>query len=266
MKIADIYAPNTLDFLMEGPFDSLPPGFKRILSGIIAGILLVSSGVRADSLPSKSKQMAQVVATMDQAEYKKWSSLIHAMGLKMKPETFKDRIGVDYQWLKYRLRDSTPDKVAKALKGADTRLVQHDIDGKKLWLRPFEQQKAKIAIDFFVRKGMNRLGAIALVGGFMQESRLNEKAVNKKGGTVGIAQWKGSRKEGLPDDFMGQLGHAWKELQTTEKRPFKMLQGAKTLDDAIKGAARFERFNRKHEWGDRIAYTKLLDKLFPSST
>jgi hypothetical protein len=261
MKIADIYAPHTLEFLKEGVFDNLPPGFKRILSGIIAGVLLTSSGARAHELPSKSKQTAQIVATMDQAEYDKWSKLIHVLGLNMKPETFKDRVGVDYRWLRNRLKNGSPDKVAKALQGADTRLMKYSVGDRELWLRPNELEKAKIAVNFLVAKGLNRFGALALVGGFMQESRLNEKAFNKAGETLGIAQWKDTRKEGLPETFMGQLGHVWRELQSTEKRAFGMLQGARSLQDAIKGAARYERFNRKHEWGDRVAYTILLDKL-----
>jgi len=261
MKIADIYAPHTLDLLMEGPFDSLPPGFKRILSGIIAGILLVSSGVRADSLPSKATQTAQIVATMDNKEYEKWATLIHVLGLKMKPETFKAKFGVDYNWLRNRLKNGTPDRVAAALKKADDRLVQYTVGGKRLWLRPVEEEKAKIAVNFFTEKGMNWLGAIALVGGFIQESRLNEKAVNKKGGTIGIAQWRGGRQKGLPGDFMGQLGYVWKELQTTEKRAFRILQAAKHINAAIQGAAKYERFNRKSEWGERVSYTKLLGKL-----
>lgn len=259
MKLTDIYAPYTLEFLAEGAFDSLPPGFKRAISGIVAGVLLVASGARAHELPTKSKQTAQIVATMDQAEYDQWSTMIHALGLNMKPENFKDKVGVDYKWLRNRLKNGSPEKVAKALQGADTRLMKYAVGDKELWLRPNELEKAKIAVNFLVSKGLNRLGAVALVGGFVQESRLNEKASNK--GAFGIAQWMDTRQEGLPETFMGQLGHVWKELNSTEKKAFGMLQGANNLQDAIQGAARYERFNRKHEWGDRVAYTILLDKL-----
>jgi hypothetical protein len=218
-------------------------------------------------LHNRAQETAELVADMTPEEYDNWVGLIKKLGVTLNTQEFEKKVGVDFRWLAKRLEDSNPDAMSDELRTADWRLVRHYSKGpenvkRKLWLRPVEQKKAEYAIDFFVEQGLPRLSAIALVGGFIQESRLNEKAVNKQSGATGIAQWLGSRLKDVPEDFQGQLEHVMKELHSTEKRAMSRLLQATDLGDAIKAAARYERFNRRGEWGERIGYTDLLYDLY----
>lgn len=265
MKLVELHSAE-IDVLIEGLFDIIPPGLRKPLTGVIAAAMLASGHAQASDenlLRSKAKETAALVADMNPSEYKSWISLVKTLGKQFDPEEFEERVGVDFKWLIRRLDDSTPTEMAKTLARADQRLVRHHARGpenvkRKLWLRPIEERKAEYAIKYFVDQGLPKLSAIALVGGFIQESRLNEKAVNKDSGAFGIAQWLHSRKEDVPQTFQGQLDYVMHELQTTEKRAMQMLMQAKDLGSAIKGAARYERFNRRGEWGERIGYTDLL--------
>lgn len=123
------------------------------------------------------------------------------------------------------------------------------------------------AVRFFMDKGLSKLAAAALAGGLMQESGLRSNAVNPTSGAEGIAQWNGSRKQamiaaGARNSFEKQLEFMWKELMTTESEALAALKSAKTLNQALLAAAKFERFDGYQqigsgtEWGDRIGYTK----------
>lgn len=125
------------------------------------------------------------------------------------------------------------------------------------------------AMQFFMSKGLTRVQAAALVGGFMQESTgLDPSKVNPKSGAEGIAQWKGSRRDamiqaGARNSFQKQLNFVWQELMAGENNAYVDLKNSKTLNQALLAAARYERFRGYQqlgggEWGNRVAFTKQL--------
>lgn len=269
MKITEVHL-DDLDILLEGLLDKVPPQLRKTLSGVIAATMLATGHAHAadeNILRNRAQETAELVADMSPDDYEEWIGLIKTLGTTLNTSDFEDKVGVDFRWLVKRLDDSNPDEMSDELRTADWRLVRHYSKGpenvkRKLWLRPVEQKKAEYAIEYFVEQGLPRLSAIALVGGFIQESRLNEKAINKQSGAKGIAQWLHSRLEGVPDDFKGQLAHVMKELHSTEKSAMRRLMQATDLGSAIKAAARYERFNRRGEWGERIGYTDLLYDMY----
>ncbi len=269
MKLTEVHI-DDLDVLLEGLLDHVPPQLRKTLSGVVAAIMLATGHAQAADesiLHNRAQETAELVADMTPEEYERWVALIKKLGTSLNTQDFEDTVGVDFKWLVKRLDDSNPDEISDELRAADWRLVRHYSKGpenvkRKLWLRPVEQKKAEYAIDFFIEKGLPRLSAIALVGGFIQESRLNEKAVNKQSGATGIAQWLGSRLKDVPTDFKGQLQYVMDELHSTEKSAMRRLLQAEDLGDAIKAAARYERFNRRGEWGERIGYTDLLYDMY----
>jgi len=122
-------------------------------------------------------------------------------------------------------------------------------------------------VRFFMAKGLPKISAAALAGGMMQESGLKADAINPTSGAEGIAQWNDSRKQdminaGARNSFDKQLEFMWKELMTTESEAMSALKAAKTLNQALLAAAKFERFDGYKkigsgtEWGDRVGYTK----------
>lgn len=122
------------------------------------------------------------------------------------------------------------------------------------------------AMAFFMGKGLSRIQAAALVGGLTQESQMSTTAQNPKSGALGLAQWLGDRKtamlgSGAGANFNKQLDFIWHELLGPENAAYQKLKSAKTLNQALLGAASFERFDGYQsigagtEWGDRIGYT-----------
>ena len=122
------------------------------------------------------------------------------------------------------------------------------------------------AMSFFTSRGLSEMSAAALVGGMTQESGMRSNAYNPKSGAEGVFQWVDRAPQmiayGAKNDFNKQLEFAWKELQTSESKALQMLRNAKTLNEALLGAAQFERFDGYQslgagtEWGNRVAYTK----------
>jgi len=269
MKLTEAHL-DDLDILLEGLLDRVPPQLRKTLSGVVAAAMIATGHAQAadeNILRNRAQETAEIIADMSPDDYEEWVALIKKLGVSLNTKEFEEKVGVDFRWILKRLDSSNPDEMSDELRTADWRLVQHYSKGpenvkRKLWLRPVEQKKAEYAIDYFVEQGLPRLSAIALVGGFIQESRLNEKAVNKQSGATGIAQWLGSRLKDVPEDFKGQLGYVMKELHSTEKRAMSRLMQADDLGKAIKAAARYERFNRRGEWGERIGYTDLLYDMY----
>ena len=117
-------------------------------------------------------------------------------------------------------------------------IKEYNADGGKT--TPEERQKQ--AYQFFVDKGYKPEIASGIVGNLMQESTANLKT-DVRGfdgtGSVGIAQWLGSRQETLKEiqgdkwnTFEGQLNHIDWELKNTEKRAFQKLQETSTPEEA----------------------------------
>lgn len=129
--------------------------------------------------------------------------------------------------------------------------------------------KQNAAMSFFMSKGLTRMQAAALVGGFMQESNgLDASKVNPKSGAEGIGQWTDYRKQamiaaGARNSFNKQLEFVWSELMGGENNAYVDLKNSKTLNEALMAAAKYERFQGYQqmgggEWGKRIDYTKQL--------
>jgi peptidoglycan L-alanyl-D-glutamate endopeptidase CwlK len=109
------------------------------------------------------------------------------------------------------------------------------------------------AVRFYRDKGLTKVAATALVGGFQQESwkHLDPAAVGDQGTAFGVSQVRAERKVALDllakqrgtkwDDLDTQLQHSWNELLTTEKRTLKLLKDSITIEDAAKAAISFFR-------------------------
>jgi hypothetical protein len=111
----------------------------------------------------------------------------------------------------------------------------------------FNQDNIKQAVKFFAAKGFSDIQIAALVGGFIQESKLNPEITNPNGGAYGIAQWLGERKNSLftkpnPSSLSTQLNFVIEEFNSTEKAARDKLKKATTLEEAIAAAAAYERF------------------------
>lgn len=107
------------------------------------------------------------------------------------------------------------------------------------------------AMKFFMDKGMSRVGAAGLVGGFMRESsgNLSPNALNPSSKAIGIAQWLGPRKRelvrryGNNPTFEQQLEFVWHELNTNYKRALRELMAAKTPTQAADAALGWYEFS-----------------------
>ena len=107
------------------------------------------------------------------------------------------------------------------------------------------------AMKFFMDRGMPRVGAAGLVGGFMRESSgsLSPNALNPSSKAIGIAQWLGSRKKelirryGSNPTFEQQLEFVWHELNTNYKRALRELMSAKTPTQAADAALGWYEFS-----------------------
>lgn len=107
------------------------------------------------------------------------------------------------------------------------------------------------AMKFFMDRGMPRVGAAGLVGGFMRESsgNLSPNALNPSSKAIGIAQWLGPRKRELVRRYGSnptleqQLEFVWHELNTNYKRALRELMAAKTPTQAADAALGWYEFS-----------------------
>ena len=113
------------------------------------------------------------------------------------------------------------------------------------------------AMKFFMDRGMPRVGAAGLVGGFMRESsgNLSPNALNPSSKALGIAQWLGSRKRelirryGSNPTFEQQLEFVWHELNTNYKRALRELMAARTPTQAADAALGWYEFSEENSDG-----------------
>jgi hypothetical protein len=114
------------------------------------------------------------------------------------------------------------------------------------------QKNISIAIDKFKAAGYNKFAISALIGGLIQESNLNPSSGNSNGGPYGIAQWLNTKNDKRLDRLKS-FKNAWNgldvqldfivyELNNSEASAGKRLKNAKNLEDAIAGAASYERY------------------------
>lgn len=116
--------------------------------------------------------------------------------------------------------------------------------------------------------GATDSGIAGFLGNISRESAFNPSATNAGSGAFGIAQWLGSRKQGL-FDFAGtstpsaqqQVDYIVKELKGSEGAALKMLQSSSSLSDGVNAGLRFERPEGwslsnpfgAHDWGKRMS-------------
>lgn len=118
------------------------------------------------------------------------------------------------------------------------------------------------ALNFFKQKGLTDSQARGIVGNLMQESAGNHNIVNNKSGAFGLAQWLGSRKQKLKQQYGNnptieqQLEYIWQELNTTESSAFQKLLNTNTIEGATKAFAKhFERAGQNEmNMNSRINY------------
>lgn len=132
------------------------------------------------------------------------------------------------------------------------------------------EARQRQAYEFFISKGYKPEIASGIVGNLIQESTTNLKT-SIRGfdgtGSVGLAQWLGSRQDTLKEvqgdkwnTFQGQLNHIDWELNNTEKRAFQKLQEAKSPEDAALAFSKYyERPHKDYAHNDKRAnYAKNL--------
>jgi hypothetical protein len=104
------------------------------------------------------------------------------------------------------------------------------------------------SIDKLKSAGYNKFATAALIGGFIQESNLDSNLVNPSSNATGIAQWLGDRLKALKtrnawNRLDVQLDFVVYELNNSEAAAGRKLKNATTLEDAIAGAAAYERYS-----------------------
>lgn len=112
--------------------------------------------------------------------------------------------------------------------------------GRTGWWTP---ERKQFAVDYLMKNAnLPEISARALVARWAGvEATGGPNEVNSIG-AVGIGQWLGSRQRGVVrGDFEGQLGHAVRELKSTESRAYRTLMGARDARAAATGASMFER-------------------------
>lgn len=107
---------------------------------------------------------------------------------------------------------------------------------------PGQKLNSSDVVQFFKSKGLSEEQARGIVGNLMQESKLNPKAVGDGGRSYGIAQWNGTRLQGLinfaqrkktsTDDLNTQLEYIWEELNSTEKTALRALKSSSNIRQA----------------------------------
>lgn len=135
----------------------------------------------------------------------------------------------------------------------------------------------KVAMDFFINKGLSVHAAAGIVGNLIHESGgLNTTAQGdynqktKKYTAYGLAQWRLDRKTGLinfaksrgkdPSDFETQLEWVWKELNTGYKKTLNGLLASTNVREATKiFMDTYERPNAEYaHFQDRLNYANSL--------
>lgn len=138
--------------------------------------------------------------------------------------------------------------------------INRDIKGNK-----------KIAMDFFISKGLKSYQAAAIVGNLLTESGLRTDILGDNNRSIGIAQWNGSRRKNLENfskkrgtsmlDLNTQLEFLWHELKNDKKSSqdaLDKLLKSKSIEEATTVfMRRFERPSIPH-LKNRINNAKLL--------
>ncbi|EIF30969.1 hypothetical protein BCh11DRAFT_06481 [Burkholderia sp. Ch1-1] len=91
-----------------------------------------------------------------------------------------------------------------------------------------EQQRARVALDYFMKQGWSREQAAGIVGSLQQESGVDPTSRNKSSGAYGIGQWLGSRVA----DFKTWSGHNLEGSSIEEQLAFMQYELTKGKEQA----------------------------------
>ena len=256
--------PTKLSFEMDGigglvighlfkiPDNLLPKGYK----GVSPNTSTTSNTPTTASKPIGHKLGYIVTGIGHKLQNNDWTTNVEAQTIVLDDPT--DGIDINYNVLLQLASEAYA-------RGEDFSVVVETFSGKGI--RAFDPDNVQIAVQFFKSKGYSDVATAALVGGFLQESGLKSTIQNSIG-AFGIAQWLGDRKKALLKEpnyntLETQLNFVIKELNSGEPRAKQLLKSAKTLEEAVVGAAFFERFKGYNngqlygsEWGYRYQYSK----------
>jgi len=132
----------------------------------------------------------------------------------------------------------------------------------------FNTNNIKTAVQFFTNQGFKDYQIAAIIGGLLQESRLDPSLGNSTNGPYGIAQWLKDRLTNLKkfkngwNNLNTQLEFIINELNTNEKAAGDKLKSSVTLEEAVAAASAYERFKGINN-GSATTYQ---DVLFASET
>jgi len=117
--------------------------------------------------------------------------------------------------------------------------------------------RAKLLYAALKKRGYSDVQIAAILGSWMQESKLDPSILEAggRGPGIGLGQWSFSRrkdllafakKKNIPwDNYETQLAFFDHEMRTTEKSKDRELRQAKTLPEAMRAMQRYERFGVK---------------------
>jgi hypothetical protein len=127
-------------------------------------------------------------------------------------------------------------------------------------------ERAAIAMAFFISKGWTSMQAAAIVGNLMQESGLDPASHNKKEDARGIAQWRLDRitnfinwsgGRGIFDTPLEtQLEFVQHELMGTHRGAAQYLRGATTLEQAVYAVDRYYEVSALRHTSDRENFAR----------
>lgn|GEM_PF-4722476 len=125
-------------------------------------------------------------------------------------------------------------------------------------LTPIQIDRSTYITNRLIQEGFTSEQAAGIVGNLIQESQLNHKAVHPRGGTFGIAQWRGARIREYErlygsinnSTFENQVDYLIWELRNTEKRAARAIRNAKTIEESSDATRRFYERPGEHEAHD----------------
>lgn len=111
-------------------------------------------------------------------------------------------------------------------------------------------------MDYYINEGLSPQGAAYLTGSLIQESRLNPNATGDNGTAFGVNQWRFERREGMPNDLMGQVDFALDEMDRDGiARQNRVSQTLRDPNASVQDVQRaIERWTRWGHLGDRWNY------------
>lgn len=172
-----------------------------------------------------------------------WASGISPSGVPI----VKDTTSPKPYWILNNTEEPTETPVIEPTKDVQKRKSSQQVT----------QSPKEFATQFFESKGLSNYMAAGIVGNLIQESNLNTSVKGDKGTSFGIAQWRGSRLDGLKNfakerntdisDLETQLEYIWKELNSSYKSALDGILNSRNSDEATTiFMRRFEKPNERY--------------------